>query len=150
MKDVLERYKKDYWDGETFTPGFQEEFLTEESTLDAQYIMRLHKIRAVTLKKANAMIAEVFGQTKFSKIPQPSELTDSIFKKHYEFGKYPNVRGWITYFTDVVGVHATRKDINERIYKHKPASDLTTQRELPSFPTVNGWRYYLAPKWLLF
>lgn len=150
MKEVLESYKKDYWDGENFTASFQEEFLTDEGFLDLPYIKRKHKLKATTNASMKKAVAEVFGRTKFSKIPQPSDLTTPQFIANYKFGEFEDTRGWITHFSDVLDVHVTRKDLYDFIIKHKQAPNNTTERKLPHLPVINGWRYYLAPEWLLF
>lgn len=91
-----------------------EEYLTVQGTFDVKYLSALLKER-VTENKLRQLINAKLGKITFDKKNIKNEVTREIFSKHYTFGTYPAVRGWIGYFDRVMGMVLTREKLYEYI-----------------------------------
>lgn len=88
----------------------QEEYMTDAGVFDIPYISAKFK-EPLSKKSGNEIINSIFGRVYFEPIKYTSEVTLEEFQKEYKFGKFINVRGWISYMYHATGKLLTRKDL---------------------------------------
>ena len=76
----------------------QEEFIAVDGQFDTAYCKQILEDRTMTKGKLNTLVQSAFGQIIFFQLPVENEVTPELFKKHYRFGTYRNVRQWISFF----------------------------------------------------
>lgn len=114
-KELMERLAKHYVIDGQLHPSFAEEFCDKDGTLDYRYISRKYK-HPWTSIEAKRLITEYFGSLKF-KVDKPfNEVSEELFNEHYEFGRFPDVRGWITWFWENHSKILTRERLYELVY----------------------------------
>lgn len=91
-----------------FNASIQEEYmLIGGHTLDKTYLVQLTG-QNMSNKSFSQVCKDVFGTDRFNHTKVPDcDLTQELFDEHYEFGKYPHCRGWVTHFAKL-GVFTTR------------------------------------------
>lgn len=92
------------------TPVAQEQLLNSDGSVNMQH---LHEL--VGGPKPLEQVYKTFGTVNFSVEKQKNELSLEEFQYHYEFGKYPNVRHWITEMYELTGKLLTREKLFEFI-----------------------------------
>jgi len=107
--DVLQHLKEEFQDENgKFTPGFIEEY-TVEGELDYRYIAKKFNTRITKSESARAA-HQIFETIIFEPNREyENEVIQREFLAHYEFGKYPDVRGWITHIERETGQVLTRE-----------------------------------------
>jgi hypothetical protein len=77
----------------------QEEFLGKDGSFEMSYIRQVLGDKGVT-KPALLKELQNAGVDYISLPPFTAEceVSHALFHKHYEFGKFENVRGWISFF----------------------------------------------------
>lgn len=115
--EIFDRLAKHYlMDDGSLHPAFAEEYLTEEGEIDFRYIARKHDKRW-TAAEAKRHLMHYFGKLKFEQPKAVDSIMYDEFKDHYEFGKYPDVRGWCTELYRLTNKVITRKTLYEYIYE---------------------------------
>lgn len=100
----------------SLVPAQQEEYLNNNGMLNLNYLMdSLHS--TTTTSKLNAILNNSIGRVSFVIDPIKNEVTEELFKEHYEFGTYRNIRGWIGYFDRAFGLLLTREKLYEFVVK---------------------------------
>lgn len=123
MIDVFQYLKEEFQnEDKTFTPAFIEEYVVE-GELDYRYIAKKFKLR-LTKAEARKACEQQFQTISFISSRQyENEVTEKEFKAHYEFGKFPDARGWITYFEKATGEVLTREVCYKYLLKRTQTSN---------------------------
>lgn len=101
-------------------PAFiQEEYLTAEGTVDWPYVSITLQDR-VSAARGNALANSTMGVCKFVRTTNLNEVTLEEFTKHYEFGTFSNVRGWIGLIYAKTGMLLTREALFKHLDKLRP------------------------------
>jgi len=95
----------------------QEEFIALDGQFDLGYCKQILDDRTMTKAKLNTLVQKTFGQVVFFNLEAKNEITESLFNKHYRFGKYKNVRQWISFFYVRYGKLLTRESLFKYIVK---------------------------------
>lgn len=94
----------------SFDESVQEEYLTPEGWLNKQYICRSLKLHMSTASFRKA-VKLVFDVAEFTLLPVENEVSEELFNKHYKFGEFSDVTGWIGYFYGFTGKVLTREKL---------------------------------------
>jgi len=115
--DIFQHLKEEFQNKDgTFTPAFIEEYIVE-SDIDYRYVAKKFNTR-ITKSEALRACQQQFETISFRPSREyENEVSFKDFQAHYEFGKYPNTRGWITYFEKTIGEVLTREKLYEYIRK---------------------------------
>ena len=106
--DIFNHLKEEFQKpNKTFTPAFIEEYVVD-GELDYRYIAKKFKTR-ITKSETTRACHQIFETLAFVPCREyENEVSLKEFKSRYAFGKYPDVRGWITYFEKSTGEVLTR------------------------------------------
>jgi len=106
--ESLEKYKAN------LPPEIQQEFLRPDNTLDTKYLSAILNDR-VSETIFRKLVNNTLGQVVFSRTECVNEVTKELFVEHYQYAKYPLVRGWIGFFKRTTGKLLTREKLYEFI-----------------------------------
>ena len=116
-EDLLPSFKEHLG---VFNASIQEEFMeTGTHFLDKNYIAQITG-QNMSNKSFRQVCVDIFGTDRFNytKVPE-SDLDQESFDKHYEFGKYPHCRQWVTHFAKE-GIFTSRVLVLGYILDAKP------------------------------
>lgn len=113
--ELLNRLRKHYFSDGELHPSFGEEYLQPNGDIDYRYIAKKYEHKW-TAADAKAELMKHFGQITFDHKEPTNEVTREEFLHHYKFGKYKDVRGWITEINRLTDKIITRKKVYEYVY----------------------------------
>lgn len=114
MKELFAELSSEYSNSAgRVAPAFYEEFC-EGTELNYRYLAKKFN-KTISKAEAQRLIAQYFGSLSLKPSRDyENEVDFKEFMNHYEFGKYPNTRGWIQHIYDRTGLILTR----EKLYEH--------------------------------
>lgn len=104
---------KPFYNGQVFNPAIQEEYL-HNGRLDTKYVEHVLEQRT-TESKMRSLVNSEFGMVTFEVPELTNEVTKDTFFKHYQFGKFTNVRGWIGFFDRAHNLLLTKESLYDYI-----------------------------------
>lgn len=116
MVHEIESFRQFYKDG-TFQEHVQEEYLVK-GQFDIPYLSRKLGI-PMSKTKGIVVIKDTFGTTVFNTPEVKNEVSKTVFDAYYEFGKFPDVRAWISEIYSRTGLVLTKAKLYEYILQSR-------------------------------